>query len=97
MDQAPQADNHDHEQGQRKVIQRLVTFQADAEQSKFEVRARDIQETILAAGEAVPFNRKKPEYLAKGNRQQRVVNTAPVGQERGHDGSTEGGEKDRAE
>ncbi len=47
MNQAPQAENDDTEKEERKIIQRDIALQAE----KQDIRPRDIQQAVLAAGD----------------------------------------------
>ena len=51
-------------------------------------------QTIFTARDGMPFDGRKPEYLAEGDRHEREVNAASMGDERGDDCPGQGGCQD---
>ena len=47
-------------------------------------QALEVEQPVLAAGHRVPLDRDEPEHLAEGDGEQRVVDAAPVRDERRH-------------
>ena len=84
MDQAPQAEHREGEDDERKIEQRLVAHQLDREEAEIGRQAFDVQQAVLTAGDAVPFDRDEPEHLAEGDGEQRVIDAAPVRDEGRH-------------
>ncbi len=91
MHEPPQADHDERKQRERKREQRLVGLQGDGGEPDIGRQPPQVEQAVLAAGHAVPFDRDEPDDLPECDGEQRVVDPAPMRHERGDDRSQQRG------
>ena len=97
MHQPPQQHQHQRQQHQHEVEEGLVARQVDVPAEQRQRQPLDVEQPVLAAGDAVPLDGDEPEHLAEGDGQQRVVDAAPVRDEQRHHRAQQPGRHQRAE
>ena len=95
MDEAPAKPDDEHQRDDAKAEKRIVRLQRDSRESEIRDGTLEVEQAVLAAGHRMPLDRDEPEHLAERDRQQRVVDAAPVRNERAHDRAGERRRQDR--
>ena len=85
----PQPDDHHRERRQREIEECLVGSEVQRCEPEIGGQALEVEQAVLAAGHAVPLDRHEPEHLSERDREQRVVDPAPVRDEGGDEGTRE--------
>ena len=96
--QPPQQQRDDHEDDEHEVEEGDVALEVDGANAQRGRQPLDLEQAVLAAGDAVRLDGDEPEHLAEGDGHQRVVDAAPVRDEERDEGAGGcGGERRHAE